>query len=224
MLLVSWYRFVTVDKSSFIGSWYRAVLQYDSNYLVHSSITVDIFFCCITTGRREWWQTFIPFIHFLLELLLVNWSVKTWKTIRERRFPTERKDNCSMLTCTDKPLSCSLICSAKGSSFVLWKMGGKSYFSTRLGFNDNNRIWGTGCMLGPFFLLVIIFTLKIIFLDICTNSLPIHILVYLCLLGFLIFYAHYNSRCKVFTKIVSICIVAQVMIRIQSATTCLEET
>lgn len=144
MLLVSWYRFVTADKSSFIGSRYGALLQYDSNYLIHNNITVAILFCCITTGKREWSQPFFPFIRLLMELLLVNWSMRTLKSIRERCFPAERKGNCPMLTCLNTPLSSSLICSAEGSSFAPRKMGKKSYSSTILSFNSNNIIWCTG--------------------------------------------------------------------------------
>ena len=146
MLPISWSRFVTVDKSSFIGSWYGDILQYDFNYLVYSNFTVAILFCCFTTGKWEWSQTFIPFIRLLLELLLVDWPMRTLKSIKD----TERKDNCPMLTHPDTPMTSSLICSAEGSSFAPWKIRVKSYSCTILGFNGNNRVWGAGWCKGWF--------------------------------------------------------------------------
>lgn len=205
MLLVSRYRFVTVDKSSFIGSWYGAILQYDSNYLIHSNITVAILFCCITTGKREWSQTFLPFICLLLELLLVNWSMRTLKSIRET---ADRRGNCPMLTCSDTPPSSSLICSAEGSSFGVWKMGKKSYSSTILGFNGNNTVWGRGWLKGWF-----------------SSYLPYwhQLLLDPEKWFFLIFVLVWNDRFTFFTKVVSISMIAQVTVKIQSATTGLQE-
>lgn len=185
MLLVSWYRFVTADKSSFIGSLYGALLQYDSNYLIHNNITVAILFFFITTGKREWSQPFFPFIHLLMELLLVNWSMRALKSIRERCFPAERQGNCPVITCLNTPLSSSLICSAEGSSFAPRKMGKKSYSSTILSFNSNNIIWRTGWYKGWFSSYLSYWNQMLLdpkvfffFFDICNIFLPTYLLAW----------------------------------------------
>lgn len=143
MLLLYWYRFVTVDKSSFIRSWYGALLQHDSNYLVHSNNTVAILFFYITTEKRERSQVFLLFIPFLWDSLLGNWLIRTLKSISKRYFLTVRKDNCTMLTCPHIFPSFSLMCSTEERFFDPEKNGGKWGKKSISGFNGNSAVWGT---------------------------------------------------------------------------------